>query len=68
MINAIRSAWRELAGLFVEDWRFALVLAIWILAGIFALPHFLPSIWRGPVFFAGVVCILVDNLMRSSRK
>ena len=68
MMNAIRSAWRELVGLFVEDWRFALAIAAWILVGIFALPYFLPGIWRGPVFFLGVVCILVDNVVRSSRK
>jgi hypothetical protein len=68
MMNAMRSAWRELVGLFVEDWRFALAIALWILAGIFALPHLFPPVWCGPVFFLGVLGILVENVMRSSRR
>ncbi|HEX4227786.1 MAG TPA: hypothetical protein VHZ07_03890 [Bryobacteraceae bacterium] len=67
MMNAIRSAWRELAGLFIEDWRFALAIAVWVVVGIFALPHLLAAVWRGPVFFLGVVAILVENVMRSPR-
>jgi hypothetical protein len=68
MMNAIRSAWRELVGLFIEDWRFALAVAVWVLVGIFALPHLLPAVWRGPVFFLGVVGILVENVMQNSRR
>jgi hypothetical protein len=68
MKNAIRAAWHELVGLFIEDWRFASAIAVWVLVGIFVLPHLLQAVWRGLVFFLGVVCILVDNVMRSSRR
>jgi hypothetical protein len=66
-MNAIRAACRELIGLFVEDWPFALALSVWVSVAVFALPHLLPAVWRGPVFFLGVVGILIDNVMRSSR-
>lgn len=66
-MNPFSSAWREIVGLFVEDWRFALVIAVWVIVAIFALPLLLPSVWRGPVFFLGVLGILIDNVLRSSR-
>ncbi|HEX4808408.1 MAG TPA: hypothetical protein VH325_05735 [Bryobacteraceae bacterium] len=66
-MNPFRSAWREIVGLFVEDWRFALVIAVWVLVAIFVLPRLLPAVWRGPVFFFGVLGIIIDNLLRSSR-
>lgn len=59
---------RELWGLFIEDGSFAVAIAVWVLIAIFVLPRVFPSAWCGPVFFAGVVCLLVENLARTARR
>jgi hypothetical protein len=58
---------RELFGLFVEDGSFALAIAVWVLVAVFVLPHAFPPRWCGPIFFIGIVCLLIENLLRSAR-
>jgi hypothetical protein len=58
---------RELFGLFVEDGSFAVAIAVWLLITIFGLPHVFPSRWCGPIFFIGVVGLLIENLLRTAR-
>lgn len=67
-MNWIRRTCIELAGLFVEDGSFALAIGLWVLAGIFLLPRFLPAGWKGPAFFAGVLGILLENVHRTARR
>ncbi len=50
---ALRMAARELIGLFVDDWAFALLLVAWV--ALFALlGHRLPGAWEGALFFLGL--------------
>jgi len=67
-MNWIRRTCVELAGLFVEDGSFAIAIVLWILAAIFLMPEFLPARWRGPAFFAGVIGILIENVLRTARR
>ncbi len=62
----IRNAWFELVGLFVDDGSFAAAVILWVFAAIFLLPRILPAHWKGPVFFAGITGILVENVSRSA--
>ena len=64
----IRQAWVELVGLFVDDGSFALAVVLCVLAAIFLLPRFLPPHWKGPVFFAGIIAILFENVNRTARR
>lgn len=67
-MNWLKGAVRELWGLFVEDGSFALAILIWIALLVFLLPAVLPDHWRGPVAFAGLAVILIENVVRSARK
>jgi hypothetical protein len=65
----LRTIWTELVGLFVDDVSFAVAIVIWLAAA-----HFLfqiglvPGVWRGPVLFAGLAAIFVENTLRRARK
>jgi hypothetical protein len=58
---------REFFGLFVEDGSFAIAIAAWVLLAIFVLPHMFPPAWCGPIFFCGVVCLLIENVIRTAQ-
>lgn len=59
---------RELYGLFVDDGSLATALLLWIVAAATGLVFLHADHWGGPVFFAGLVVILAENLLRASRK
>lgn len=67
-MNWFRQAISELWGLFVEDGSFALAILIWIAVTVFILPRFVPGKWRGPVAFAGLAIILVENVLRTAKR
>lgn len=67
-MNRLRSAGKEVWGLFVEDGSFALAIAIWVAITIFVLPKLLPEGWRGPVEFAGFAALLIENVLRSTKR
>lgn len=68
-MNAIKTAIREVYGLFVEDGSYALALVVWIVAAALLLPRLsLAAAWRAPVLFAGMILILLENVVRSARK
>jgi hypothetical protein len=67
-VNAVRSAFAELAGLFVEDRRFALAIAIWIAAiGTLAKFHALPPVAGGIALFTGLAVVLVASVDVAAR-
>ncbi len=67
-MNALRTAFAELADLFVEDRRFALAIAIWIAAiGSLAKFHALPPIAGGIALFAGLAVVLVASVDAAAR-
>ncbi|MDB6114618.1 MAG: hypothetical protein JWQ62_1563 [Lacunisphaera sp.] len=60
---------KELAGLFVEDLGYSILIGFWIALGAVGLPQVpLDPRWRGPVLFLGIVVILCENVTRSARK
>ena len=67
-MSRVKTTLAKLVGLFVDDGRFALALALWIgLARLLALYPPLPESWQGIVFFAGLALILVASARRRAR-
>ena len=65
----IRSIFREILGLFVDDGSFAIAILMWLGVVWLLLPRFgLWLQWRGPILFAGLGLILVENTMRYARR
>lgn len=65
----LRTAFRELFGLFVEDGSLAVAILAWLGVVWLLLPRAGAfSQWSGPILFAGLACILAENTLRSARK
>ncbi len=61
----LRSILREMLGLFVDDWAFALLLVGWVT--LFAvLGHRLPPSWEGIIFFAGLALLTLAFAVRKA--
>lgn len=66
MITVLRTIARELLGLFVDDWVFALLLVAWV--AVFAIAgHRLPGAWEGALFFAGFAAFTLVFAVRKAR-
>lgn len=65
----IRSAAREVFGLFVDDGDYALAILLCIGAAWLALPR-LPMLgfWAGALLFAGLAAVLVMGALRRARR
>ena len=62
------SAMREVWGLFVEDATFTLGIIVCLTLAAFALPHIpMDPSWRGPILFALLAAVLIENVARSAR-
>lgn len=60
--------WREIFGLFVDNGRFALFIAVWLTLAGLALPVTgLPAGVAGLILFAGLAIILLDSVTRRAR-
>lgn len=68
-MNVIVTALKEVYGLFVEDGSYAVGILVWLLVAALVLPH-VPSLglWRAPLLFAGMLFLLVENVLRTARK
>jgi hypothetical protein len=65
----LKSIAREILGLFVDDGSFAVVILLWLAFTIAVLPRIAPTArWTGPAFFAGLALILIESVLRYSRK
>ena len=60
---------KELLGLFVDDGSLALAVLVWVavVAGLVEIAG-LGSAVAGGTLFAGLVCILVENVLRRARR
>ena len=68
-MNWLRTIWVEFIGLFVDDVGFALAIAAWLLAtALLFQTAIVPPPWRGPLLFAGLAAIFVENTLRRARK
>lgn len=69
VITGLTAAVQEIYGLFVEDGSYAAAIAAWLFVAALAFPHFSAlGEWRAPLMFAGLVVILVENVLRTARR
>lgn len=65
----LKSIFREIFGLFVDDGSFALAVLLWLLLLWLVLAHVpIAAIWRGPILFAGLIVILIASALRRARQ
>jgi hypothetical protein len=66
-MNTLTTIFKEFVGLFVDDGTLAATVLIWIaLCGLFL--RVLPAgSWQGPILFAGLAVILIENARRGAR-
>ncbi|MEP7067536.1 MAG: hypothetical protein ABI889_15985 [Gemmatimonadota bacterium] len=68
-MNALRTAFTELWGLFVEDATLTVGTLICIAVAAFALARLgAPAHWRAPILFVSVVLMLLENVYRGARR
>ncbi|MBW4039179.1 MAG: hypothetical protein HIU91_09945 [Acidobacteria bacterium] len=65
----LRTIFREIYGLFVDDGTFALLILLWLAISVFLIPYlgWIPR-WRGPLLFAGLATILIASAIRYARR
>ncbi len=63
-MSALRAAWAELIGLFVDDGWFAALVLGWVVLCAVMLPRWMPGGAGGLVLFAGLAAILVGGAWR----
>lgn len=60
---------RHLLGMFVDDGAFALAILVWVaVAAWLSLSGDLTPIWRGPLLFAGLACLLGVACLRAAAR
>lgn len=65
----LKSVAREVVGLFVDDGSFAAAIVVWLAVVVLLLPRVAPAArWGGPTLFAGLAAILMESVLRSSRR
>lgn len=65
----LKSIFREIVGLFVDDGTFAIAILVWLAMLRLALPHLpIPAVWDGVILFAGLVAILIESTLRRTRQ
>jgi hypothetical protein len=69
-MNGLRTIFRELFGLFVDDGSFALQILLWLGLTAFLLPHLVGylSRARGAILFLGLAAILMASAIRYTRR
>jgi hypothetical protein len=68
-MKAIRIALTELWGLFVEDATLTIGTLACVAFAAFVIPHLgVGAQWRGPIFFAAVMLMLLENVYRGARR
>jgi hypothetical protein len=68
-VNLVRTALREIFGLFVDDGAFAFAILVWGVASWLALPRLaIAPGWDGAILFVGLAAILVESARRRSRR
>jgi hypothetical protein len=63
----LRTIAAELLGLFVDDAGFAVAILAWLAVTWFARSA-LPPLWSSVILFAGLAAILIESVVRRSRR
>lgn len=67
-MSALKTIFREVFGLFVEDGSLAIAILLWLAVAGLLLPRLaFASRWGGPILFAGLGLILVESALRYAR-
>jgi hypothetical protein len=68
-MNGLRTIFREIFGLFVDDVSFALLILVWLGLTALLLPYlgWVPR-WRGVILFLGLATILMGSAIRYARR
>jgi hypothetical protein len=65
----LKSVAREVLGLFVDDGSFAVAILVWAMIVVFVLARVTGhASWLGPALFSGLACILIESVVRFSRR
>ena len=65
----ILGALKELWGLFVDDPGYSLAIGVWVALVAIVLPRLpFPPVADGPILFAGLLAILIENVWRTARR
>jgi hypothetical protein len=65
----LKSVAREVLGLFVDDGSFAIAILVWAAFVALVLVHVTAHAgWTGPALFSGLACILIESVVRFSRR
>lgn len=67
-MNALRAAGRELWGLFVGDLSHTVAMLAWFVLLAVLAQTIRNAAWLGPVWFAGLAVILIENVGRAARR
>ncbi len=68
-MNWLKAIGREGLGLFVDDGSLAAAIIVWLgLCWVGRSLTTLPEHWQGPILFAGLASILVENTLRRARR
>ena len=65
----LRTIFKELLGLFVDDGSFSIAILVWLglLWGV--LPHLaIPAAWHAVILFVGLAAILFENVVRRASR
>lgn len=64
----LKSIYREIVGLFVEDGNFALAILSWIAIAWLFLSRMSLSVFGGIILFVGLALILIESVTRFAKK
>jgi hypothetical protein len=65
----LKSIAREVLGLFVDDGSFAIAILVWAAFVVVVLAHVAGHAnWTGPALFSGLAFILIESVVRFSRR
>jgi hypothetical protein len=68
-VTWLKTIWTEILGLFVDDVSFAAAVLVWLIVAHIAFHlELAPMPLRGPLLFAGLAAIFVENTLRRARK
>jgi len=67
-MGSMRTVVREIVGLFVDDGSFALAILLWLGVMGLAAAHVRLGVPGGMILAAGLLLVLLENVVRSSRK
>ena len=68
-MSYLKTIFREIFGLFVEDGSFAIAILAWLALLWWLLPHLpIAGLWQAVILFAGLIAILIESVLRRTRR